>query len=285
MYLIKSITTTTANAIVITTIMLSLLIGTANGNVIVANQSYPMTIGRFGVHPVNYQGYLTVVVPSGGCHPIVPVNNSASVCLIERNEKCTFIEKAINAESGGCQAVIIYDNIDENLIYMGGSGSGYDIGIPVVFVSEQTGLLLLTQNGRDIIINNQSMSNMEIDYAVFSILILILIMIVFTIVCTRIYLCHRRRYQNRNSYTQLTNVNSCPQTDTGKWFISTSHMVSQYPADSDDLCSICLTNFKKNVSVRTLVCDHVFHKQCIELWLLKNWRCPNCNWDPRISKK
>ena len=178
-----------------------------------------------------------------------------------------------------------------------GGGSGYDVSVPVVFVSEQTGLLLLTQDGKDIIINNETVSNEEINYVGFYILILILIFILISIVCTRVCLCYRNHRQNRNNYTQLNNVeiNSAAATTATatttttatatEWFAATAHAVSQYPIDSDDMCSICLINFKKNTSVRTLVCNHVFHKHCIELWLLKNWRCPNCNWDPRINKK
>ncbi|KAL8275957.1 hypothetical protein Esti_000073 [Eimeria stiedai] len=42
-------------------------------------------------------------------------------------------------------------------------------------------------------------------------------------------------------------------------------------------CSICLEEFVTNDNVRVLqACGHVFHKSCIDIWLLRNAVCPNC---------
>ncbi|VWU52684.1 zinc finger, C3HC4 type, putative [Hepatocystis sp. ex Piliocolobus tephrosceles] len=42
-------------------------------------------------------------------------------------------------------------------------------------------------------------------------------------------------------------------------------------------CSICLNDFQLNECVRTLVlCNHTFHKSCIDLWLVRSATCPNC---------
>lgn len=45
----------------------------------------------------------------------------------------------------------------------------------------------------------------------------------------------------------------------------------------DNECSICLNCVEPNESVRRLpVCGHVFHKSCIDLWLLRSADCPLC---------
>lgn len=47
-------------------------------------------------------------------------------------------------------------------------------------------------------------------------------------------------------------------------------------------CSICLNDFHKGERVRVLSsCGHVFHKSCIDLWLLRNAECPLCKRDVR----
>lgn len=42
-------------------------------------------------------------------------------------------------------------------------------------------------------------------------------------------------------------------------------------------CSICLNKCKKKESARKIKkCNHIFHKKCINNWLLIKPTCPNC---------
>lgn len=43
-----------------------------------------------------------------------------------------------------------------------------------------------------------------------------------------------------------------------------------------DECSICLEKYDKKDKIIDLECNHVFHKECIKLWLNKNNSCPQC---------
>lgn len=43
-----------------------------------------------------------------------------------------------------------------------------------------------------------------------------------------------------------------------------------------DECSICLDKYIKNDKVSDLNCGHIFHKDCIKIWLSKNNTCPQC---------
>ena len=40
-------------------------------------------------------------------------------------------------------------------------------------------------------------------------------------------------------------------------------------------CSICLEELVDKV--RVLACDHIFHKNCIEKWLIINNSCSTCS--------
>ncbi|KAJ3127116.1 hypothetical protein HK098_006813 [Nowakowskiella sp. JEL0407] len=52
-----------------------------------------------------------------------------------------------------------------------------------------------------------------------------------------------------------------------------------------ETCTICLECFQIREKVRTLPsCQHLFHKRCIDKWLLKrSTACPNCRLDVRIA--
>ena len=41
-------------------------------------------------------------------------------------------------------------------------------------------------------------------------------------------------------------------------------------------CPICLEEFKPNEYKRTLNCNHLFHKRCIDKWIKVNNTCPVC---------
>jgi hypothetical protein len=51
----------------------------------------------------------------------------------------------------------------------------------------------------------------------------------------------------------------------------------EYPAE----CTVCLSQFKTRQQIRKLACEHVFHKQCIDKWLLSGHPCcPLCRKEP-----
>lgn len=60
---------------------------------------------------------------------------------------------------------------------------------------------------------------------------------------------------------------------------------------NDHECSICYEKYEDDDEVRVMNCpgDHAFHKQCIDKWLLKSNRCPQCNlsifWKEEMEKK
>lgn len=47
--------------------------------------------------------------------------------------------------------------------------------------------------------------------------------------------------------------------------------------DSNSPCPICLDSYVLQDSVRSIAkCEHLFHAECIELWLSKSRTCPVC---------
>eukprot|EP00741_Cyanophora_paradoxa_P025334 tig00000367_g24453.t1 len=46
----------------------------------------------------------------------------------------------------------------------------------------------------------------------------------------------------------------------------------------DASCAICLGDYAAGEKIRTLPCLHVYHQECVDMWLLKKGLCPSCNW-------
>lgn len=51
---------------------------------------------------------------------------------------------------------------------------------------------------------------------------------------------------------------------------------------SDGSCMICLVAMEPGDECRQLVCDHLFHKKCIDEWLTKSRECPMCRQDVEV---
>ena len=54
--------------------------------------------------------------------------------------------------------------------------------------------------------------------------------------------------------------------------------IPRYFTSCSDSCAICLSEFQLNETVSPLHCDikHVFHTECIKVWLIRNPICPLC---------
>ncbi|XP_005858809.1 PREDICTED: E3 ubiquitin-protein ligase RNF149 [Myotis brandtii] len=44
-------------------------------------------------------------------------------------------------------------------------------------------------------------------------------------------------------------------------------------------CAVCIENFKVKDIIRILPCKHIFHRTCIDPWLLDHHTCPMCKLD------
>lgn len=53
-------------------------------------------------------------------------------------------------------------------------------------------------------------------------------------------------------------------------------------ADMEDNCSICQDTMRNREAIRNItVCNHTFHRSCIDTWFMRNVRCPVCRHDIR----
>eukprot|EP00483_Globobulimina_turgida_P007003 UN07017 len=64
-----------------------------------------------------------------------------------------------------------------------------------------------------------------------------------------------------------------------KAIVLTFHYFDRLKEDPStaDLCIICYDSFKKGDVLARLKCRHIFHKNCIRIWLANNVICPLCD--------
>ena len=44
--------------------------------------------------------------------------------------------------------------------------------------------------------------------------------------------------------------------------------------DENKMCSICSEEYKNNDIIKKLPCNHIFHSECLKIWLLNKTTCP-----------
>lgn len=63
------------------------------------------------------------------------------------------------------------------------------------------------------------------------------------------------------------------------------HVIHRHRSASADVCAICLNVLMVQDHARALPgCGHLFHRACIDLWLLRQTTCPLCKKDARCVK-
>ena len=60
-----------------------------------------------------------------------------------------------------------------------------------------------------------------------------------------------------------------------KQFVKSQNVV---PGE-EEKCPICITEFEDKETVKNLPCNHIFHENCIDTWLVQNSHCPICKYD------
>jgi len=130
---------------------------------------------------------------------------------------------------------------------------------PIIYVDNLTNSYIENNNKNvEILLNNidtQYIPNMNVLIVVVSVSIIIMYCLKYQLYKLFKYV----KYQRNNRY--LENVRYVGEMQ-------------------NDACSICLDDFKQNEKVSQLVCEHVFHKECIKKWIIVNDKeplCPNCN--------
>ncbi|CAL9159793.1 unnamed protein product [Musa hybrid cultivar] len=209
----------------------------------------------------------TAVGDSGG--------GDARFVLISRGV-CSFEEKVRNAQDGGFEAAIIYDDQEKSSLYsMVGDSAG--IHIHAVFVSKMAGETLkkFARGEKGECCIGSSMDETAGTILVISFVsLVVIIMVLAAFMLARNCRLLRNGVHNQPSSMKREAVEMLPC-----FTFRTAYLNSKHTAET---CAICLEDYRDGDSLRVLPCLHDFHLVCVDSWLTK-WGtfCPVCKRDMR----
>uniref|UniRef100_A0A8C0FW61 Ring finger protein 150 n=1 Tax=Bubo bubo TaxID=30461 RepID=A0A8C0FW61_BUBBB len=89
------------------------------------------------------------------------------------------------------------------------------------------------------------------------------------------YYIQRFRYANARDRNQRR-LGDAAKKAISKLQVRTIRKGDKETEPDFDNCAVCIEGYKPNDVVRILPCRHLFHKSCVDPWLLDHRTCPMC---------
>ncbi|KAM4604550.1 E3 ubiquitin-protein ligase RNF149 [Discoglossus pictus] len=229
-----------------------------------------------------------------GCHPdtqySVPGLPAADlgaeggqpwIALVARGG-CTFKEKVLHAARRKASAVVIYNEAKNgnSTVPMSHHGTGNTV---VIMVWYPKGMEIMETVRRNISIKmtitvgTRHVQEFISGQSVVFVAIAFITMMIISLAWLIFY------YIQRFLYTGSQFGNQCNRKETKKAISQLQlHRVKKCEKGIDidaENCAVCIENYKPKDVVRILPCKHIFHRLCIDPWLLEHRTCPMCKLD------
>ncbi|XP_064783129.1 RING finger protein 150-like isoform X2 [Oncorhynchus masou masou] len=246
--------------------------------------------GRYGEHSPKKEARGQVLMPlllqeRQACDPSakypLPYQNNAWMALIAAGN-CTFRDKIRNvAALHNASAVIIYNvgstNVNDT-ITMPHQGTGDIVAIMIPEPKGREIAALLERNvtvTMHITIGTRNLQKYVSRTSVVFVSISFIVLMIISLAWLIFYYIQRFRYANARDRNQRR------LGDAAKKAISKLQVRSIRKGDKEtesdfDNCAVCIEGYKANDVVRILPCRHIFHKSCVDPWLLDHRTCPMC---------
>lgn len=245
--------------------------------------------GRYGEHSPKKEARGLVLVPSlpqdrQACDPNVrfpPVpHNTAWVALVAAGN-CTYREKIRNVARYNASAVVIYNvgSISANdTITMPHPGTGDVVAIMIPEPKGREIVALLEQNIAimlHITIGTRNLQKYVSRTSVVFVSISFIVLMIISLAWLVFYYIQRFRYANARDRNQRR-LGDAAKKAISKLQVRTIKKGDKETESDFDNCAVCIEGYKPNDVVRILPCRHVFHKHCVDPWLLDHRTCPMC---------
>ncbi|XP_048208369.1 E3 ubiquitin-protein ligase RNF149 isoform X2 [Perognathus longimembris pacificus] len=246
--------------------------------------------GRFGDHSPKQAVQGLVGAPGGdpeGCAPdarfSAPGGRAAApwVALVARGG-CTFKDKVLAAARRNASAVAVYneETYGNATAPMSHAGTG---SIVVIMISYPKGreILDLVQKGipvkMTIGIGTRHMQEFISGQSVVFVAIAFITMMIISLAWLIFYYIQRFLYTGSQFGSQGHRKET--KKVIGQLPLHTvKHGEKGIDIDAEN-CAVCIENFKVKDVIRILPCKHIFHRICIDPWLLDHRTCPMCKLD------
>ncbi|XP_004379797.1 E3 ubiquitin-protein ligase RNF128 isoform X2 [Trichechus manatus latirostris] len=203
------------------------------------------------------------------------------IALIERGN-CTFSEKIQAASRKNADAVVIYNvpQTGNQTIQMANFGAG-DIVAIMIGNLKGTKILQSIQNGIQVtmVIEVGKKHGPWVNhYSIFFVSVSFFIITAATVGYFIFYSARRLRNARAQSRKQRQ-LKADAKKAIGRLQLRTLKQGDKEIGPDGDSCAVCIELYKPNDLVRILTCNHIFHKTCVDPWLLEHRTCPMCKCD------
>ncbi|XP_059820418.1 E3 ubiquitin-protein ligase RNF149-like isoform X2 [Hypanus sabinus] len=208
------------------------------------------------------------------------------IALVARGN-CTFKEKILNAAKKMASAVVIYNFLGtgNTTVTMNHIGTR---NIVAIMIGNSKGLEILELVHRGIpVIMSISVGSRHVEewmnsQSVVFVIIAFITMMIISLAWLIFYYIQRFLYAGSSFSSQ--NKKSKNSRKEARKAINKLQLHTVRHGDREiDLdvegCAVCIEVYRSRDVVRILPCKHVFHRMCIDPWLLEHRTCPMCKLD------
>ncbi|XP_072361993.1 E3 ubiquitin-protein ligase RNF128-like isoform X2 [Scyliorhinus torazame] len=203
------------------------------------------------------------------------------IALIARGN-CTFARKISNAKGRGAAAVVIFNEAGKgnrtDPFAHGGTGDTVAVMIGNIKGSE---ILALVRDGISVSmvieVGKQHGPWMS-QYSIFFVSISFFVVTAATVGYFIFYSARRLRIARAQTRKQKQLKHEAKKAINQLGVRVLKHGDQETGPEADS-CAVCIDTYKPNDVVRILTCNHIFHKNCIDPWLLEHRTCPMCKCD------
>lgn len=245
--------------------------------------------GRYGEHSPKKEARGRVFMPTVAldrqvCDPTTkfpPAAANGSWVALVAAGNCTYKDKIRNVANLNASAVMIYNmgytGVNDT-ITMPHSGTG---DIVAIMIPESKGQQIASLLAKQIVVithitvgtrNLQKyVSRTSVVFVSISFIILMIVSLAWLV----FYYIQRFRYANARDRNQRR-LGDAAKKAMSKLQLRTVKKGDKETESDFDNCAVCIEGYKPHDVVRILPCKHVFHKHCVDPWLLDHRTCPMC---------
>ncbi|XP_062992424.1 RING finger protein 150 [Elgaria multicarinata webbii] len=245
--------------------------------------------GRYGEHSPKHDVWGQVAMTSAAadrqaCDPnarfAVPGPGKIWIALIPRGN-CSFMEKIRHAASQNASAVVIYN--------LGSSNANETTTMPSAGTEDVVAIMIPELKGKEIVsllernitmmmhitIGTRNLQKYVSRTSVVFVSISFIVLMIISLAWLVFYYIQRFRYANARDRNQRR-LGDAAKKAISKLQVRTIRKGDKETEPDFDNCAVCIEGYKPNDIVRILPCRHLFHKSCVDPWLLDHRTCPMC---------